>query len=235
MANMKAEEVKKVEDLNEEETVTAETLETTESVEADSAAETPAAAEKTPEVKISSKRQKKIDNRETKAARKARNMDAEKQKRPSNAVIALLIFGVLIVMFGFAWGYNYFSKEASIQTYIENNGGEDAFSNIQVDEKTIMSVSAKDNDITVNLDMVAEESADEADFYTSEEGEAYLKYIGAYYLSSMKPETRAVSANADVIININGEKVKSVSLKYSEAEKATEEYTKMMQDKAGEE
>ena len=53
------------------------------------------------EVKVSSKRIKKAERREAKAARKAANRIEEKKTTPNNALIALLIFGVVIAMFAF--------------------------------------------------------------------------------------------------------------------------------------
>ena len=98
-----------------------ETTETTERAE-DLASLTEEQAEEKTE-KVSSKRIKKAQRREAKAARKAANKIEEKKSRPNNALIALLIFGVLVGMFAFVLGYNYFSKPATIEKYIEKNGG----------------------------------------------------------------------------------------------------------------
>ena len=78
-------------------------------------------------------REKKRVRREAKAARKAPNLIEEKKSRPNNALIALMIFGVLVGMFAFVLGYNYFSKPATIAKYIEENGGEEVYGSIQLD------------------------------------------------------------------------------------------------------
>lgn len=182
------------------------------------------AEEKTEAVKISSKRQRKIDNREAKAARKAKNKVEESQKRPNNLVIFIMIFGVLVVMFGFIWGYNYFSKEASIETYIESMGGKDAFGSIAVDENTTISIEAVKNDmtVTINIEDMSKKDAEKA--YAGEDGDKQMKFIGAYYLTAMKPNTRAFSAKADVVANLDGNEFNKVTVKYKDAKKITEEY-----------
>ena len=69
------------------------------------------------EIKASTeaKRQKKADRRDAKAARKEANKVEEKKSRPNNIILAIMIFGVLIIMFAFAGGYNYFSKPANVE------------------------------------------------------------------------------------------------------------------------
>ena len=104
--------------------------------------------------------QKKRERREAKAARKAANMVEEKKNRPNNIFLAVLIFGVLVGMFAFVAGYNYFSKPASIEKYIEEAGGADAYGNLQMDEYTTASVTAKGN--TMTIDMTAETEDEEA-------------------------------------------------------------------------
>lgn len=180
--------------------------------------------EKTEAVKISSKRQRKIDNREAKAARKAKNKVEDSQKRPNNLVLFIMIFGVLIVMFGFIWGYNYFSKEASIETYIESMGGKDTFGSISVDENTTISIEAVKNDmtVTINIEDMSKKDAEKA--YAGEDGDKQMKFIGAYYLTAMKPNTRAFSAKADVVANLDGKEFNKVTVKYKDAKKITEEY-----------
>lgn len=108
--------------------------------EAAAAAEESVKAEAAP-VKVSSKRIKKAERREAKAARKAANKIEEKKSRPNNLLIGVLIFGVVVGMFAFVLGYNYFSKPATIAKYIEKNGGEEAFGNMQIDEYTTADVT----------------------------------------------------------------------------------------------
>ena len=78
---------------------------------ADTVEETVQAEEKP--VKVSSKRIKKAERREAKAARKAANKIEEKKSRPNNLLIGLMIFGVVVGMFAFVLGYNYFSKPSN--------------------------------------------------------------------------------------------------------------------------
>ena len=68
------------------------------------------------EIKASTeaKRQMKADRRDAKAARKEANRVEDKKTRPNNILLAILIFGVVLVMFGVSAGYNYFSKPANI-------------------------------------------------------------------------------------------------------------------------
>ena len=220
---------------NKENNIAEEVIEEAEAVENEAVA---AAEEVKEEIKeevvLSGKRLKKKERREAKAARKAANEMVEKQKRPSNLLLAILIFGVIIAMFAFIWGYNYFSKEASIQTYIENNGGEDSYSNIAMDAESVMSVTAEGNDMNITIDVTCEHGDEDKEFYTGDEGQAYLKYIAAYYLLDIKPQTRAFSAKADVVVNLNEEEITTVTLKYSEAEEAQEAYIEMIQSETEE-
>ena len=63
------------------------------------------------------KRAEKAANREAKLAKKEAHVVEDKKRRLGNGWLALMIFGVVALMFAFVWGYNYFSKAASIETY----------------------------------------------------------------------------------------------------------------------
>ena len=89
-------------------TEAAEKIEETEEI-VQEAVEEAAQAEETP-VKVSSKRIKKAERREAKAARKAANKIEEKKTRPNNLLIGIMIFAVVVGMFAFVLGYNYFQQ-----------------------------------------------------------------------------------------------------------------------------
>ena len=210
-----------------------ETTETTERAE-DLASLTEEQAEEKTE-KVSSKRIKKAQRREAKAARKAANKIEEKKSRPNNALIALLIFGVLIAMFAFVLGYNYFSKPATIEKYMEKNGGEEVYGNLQLDMYSTASITADGNsvkiDMTVNGD--DEETVKAAkEYYSGEDGEEQLKQVSAYILTNMKPETRAFSANVKTTVKSGDDELKSVEMTYKEAKDYIEDLQKKAQEEA---
>lgn len=170
--------------------------------------------------------QKKRERREAKAARKAANMVEEKKNRPNNIFLAILIFGVLVGMFAFVAGYNYFSKPASIEKYIEEAGGADAYGNLQMDEYTTASVTAKGN--TMTIDMTAETEDEEAiktikESYGGDDGKEQMEDLAAYFLTSMKPQVRGFGADANVKMTLNGEELNSIKMTYSEAKKHLKE------------
>ena len=202
----------------------------------DAAEETAEEAAETAEpVKVSSKRLKKIERREAKAARKAANKIEEKKSRPNNALIAVLIFGVVIAMFAFVLGYNYFSKPATIEKYLEENGGEEVYGSMQVDELTTAKITAKGNSMTVEMtiDDSNKEAAELAkEYYTGENGEKQLKNISAYFLTGTKPETRAFSADIKTTVKLGDEELSSVEMTYKEAKKFLEDAQKEAEEAA---
>lgn len=166
------------------------------------------------------KREKKKAGREAKAARKAANRVEEKKSRPNNIILTILIFGVIIGMFAFITGYNYFSKEKSIETYLANNGGEDTYGSMAIDLNTTANITAENNSMTIKLDTTAEDEEDAKDFeefYMSEDGEKQLKYLGAYFLGGIKPNTRGFSGDATIIANVNDKEVATAEITYKEA------------------
>lgn len=179
------------------------------------------------------KRAKKAERRDAKAARKAANIVEEKRNRPNNLLLGILIFGVLIGMFAFVKGYNYYKLEPSIQSYIKNNGGKDAYGSMMVDEHTTAAVTAKKNNMKIVLTCEPGEGEEKefTDYYKGDDGTDQLKYIGAYMLTTIKPECRGFSANVDVNVTVNGEEVNKLSMTYNEAKK----YIKEQEEKAEEE
>ena len=91
------------------------------------------------------KRQKKADRRDAKAARKEANKVEEKKSRPNNIILAIMIFGVLIIMFAFVSGYNYFSKPANVEKYVKDNGIDEMYKKTPISEHTTMTLKAEKN------------------------------------------------------------------------------------------
>lgn len=168
------------------------------------------------------KRAEKAARRDAKTARKEANVVEEKKRKLSNGIIALMIFGVLAVMFAAAWGISYFSKEASIESYLENNGGKDAYGSMVIDENTTASISADKNHLKLWLNVKSDDPEERTEYYKSDEGKEQMKYLASYFLSMMKPEVRGFSASATCAAKVNGEKVSTVKVKYSDAKKLME-------------
>lgn len=179
-------------------------------------------------------RQKKAERREAKAARKEANKVEEKKSRPNNIVLALMIFGVLIIMFAVTGGYNYFKKPATIEKYMKDNGIDQMYTDVLVDEHTTMKMRADKNTLKIWLDI--DEDADEhaVEEYSGEEGTKTLKNMGAYFLTSMKPQTRALSSKVKVKAKQGDKKINYVEMTYSEAKKYIKEAQKEAEKEAEE-
>lgn len=201
----------------------------------DVAAEVKEEAEEAAPVKVSSKRIKKAQRREAKAARKAANKIEEKKSRPNNALIAILIFGVVVGMFAFVLGYNYFSKPASIAKYIEDNGGAEAFGAMQIDAYTKANITADGNTMTIALTADIEDEAatkEIEDYYGGDDGKENLEYLTAYFLTSIKPQTRAFSAKASSTYTLNGKEINSAEMTFKEAKDLMEKEAKEAEEAA---
>ena len=168
-------------------------------------------------------RRKKAERREAKAARKEANKIEEKKKRPSNLVLAILIFGVVIGMFAFVRGYNYFSKPASIEKYLDEQGIAEMYDDIAVSEYTTLKVRADDNTLKILFTVAEDAPEEELAQYTGDEGTDYLKQMGASFLTSVKPETRAFGGTVKVGVKQGDETVNYVKMSYKEAKDYVEE------------
>ena len=186
------------------------------------------AVEELREMKTSTEnnRRKKAERREAKAARKEANKVEEKKKRPNNGILALMIFGVIAVMFAVIWGYNYYQKAESIEAYMEKNGMAEVYQNFMIDEYTTCSVKAEGNTVKVVLKVAEDAPEDAVNEYKGEDGEKNLKDIGAYFLTSFKPEVRGIGAEARVLAKQGDEKLCYVKMSYREAKKYVEEAQK---------
>lgn len=179
-------------------------------------------------------RRKKAERREAKAARKAANMVEEKKRRPNNALIALLIFGVVFGMFAFIGGYNYYQKAESIEKYMEDNGMAESYKHFQMDEYTTASVKAEGNTIKMVL-KIAEDAPEEAvKTYQEEPGKEELKNMGAYLLTSMKPETRGFTGEVRMLVKQGDKKINYVKMSYREAKKFVKDAEKKAEKEAEE-
>ncbi len=175
-------------------------------------------------------RAKKKERREAKAARKAANKVEEKKTRPNNIVLGVMIFGVLVVMFAAVVGYNYFSKDATIEKFIEKN--KETYTDMYFDQNTTATISAEGNSMKLVLDVTAEDDvADELNsYYSGEDGEKNIKYLASYFLGLIKPNTRGFSADVTATINLNGDELISQSMTYKE----TKKFLKDMEKEASE-
>ena len=173
-------------------------------------------------------RQKKAERREAKAARKEANKVEEKKSRPNNIILAVMIFGVLIIMFAAAGGYNYFSKPATIEKYMKDNGLDQMYKDVPFSEHTKMTMSADKNTVKIWLNIDEDAPDSELEQYQGEEGTETLKDMGSYFLTSTKPQTRALSGTVKVKAKQGDESVNYVKMSYREAKK----YIKEAQEKA---
>ena len=178
------------------------------------------------------KRQKKADRRDAKAARKEANKVEEKKSRPNNIILAVMIFGVLIIMFAFAGGYNYFQKPANIEKYIKDNGIDQMYSDVPITEHTKMKMRADKNTLKIWLNIDEDAPEEELKQYKGEEGTETLKNMGSYFLTSMKPQTRALSGTVKIKVKQGDESINYVKMSYSEAKKFIKEAQKKAEEEA---
>ena len=178
------------------------------------------------------KRQKKADRRDAKAARKEANKVEEKKSRPNNIILAIMIFGVLIIMFAFVSGYNYFSKPANVEKYVKDNGIDEMYKKTPISEHTTMTLKAEKNTLKIWLNIDEDAPEDEVKLYQGEEGTDTLKNMGSYFLTSIKPQTRAFSADVKATLSVGDEELQSVEMSYKEAKKYLKDLEKKSEEEA---
>ena len=147
-------------------------------------------------------------------------------------MLAVMIFGVLIIMFAFAGGYNYFSKPATIEKYVTDNGVDQMYDDIAVSAHTTMKLRAEKNTLKIWLNIDEDAPQDEIDLYKGEDGTKTLKNMGAYFLTSMKPATRALSGKVKIKARQGDESVNYVKMSYSEAKRDIKEAQKEAEEEA---
>jgi acyl-CoA thioesterase len=186
------------------------------------------------EIKASTeaKRQKKADRRDAKAARKEANKVEEKKSRPNNIILAIMIFGVLIIMFAFAGGYNYFSKPANVEKYVTDNAIDQMYKKTPITEHSTMTLKAEKNTLKIWVNIDEDAPEDEVKQYQGEDGTDTLKNMGSYFLTSIKPQTRALSANVKVKVKQGDETINYVEMSYKEAKKYIEDAQKEAEESA---
>lgn len=180
----------------------------------------------------SNKRNKKSERRESKAARKAANKVEEKRKRPNNILLAVLIFGVLAGMFAFIKGYDYFSMPASIEKYMEEAGYDEMYTNMPLTEYTTMTVRADGNLLKVVLNVSEDAPKEELKQLQGDEGTDYLKSVGAYLLTSMKPATQGFGGTVKVGVKQGEKTINYVKMTHREARKYMKEAEKKAEEEA---
>ena len=172
-------------------------------------------------------RLKKEERRTNKAAKKAKNTKIEKRTNPNNLIIFLLIILVIGGVFGGMLGYKWFQKDASIQKYLSKEENA-SMKEMQMDEYTTMKISAKKNDMKMQL-IVDTSTANKDDlkeikeYYKSEDAQKYVKYMASMYLINMKASTRALKPTVKYSIKLDDKVIKTEKLTYRMAKKFIKE------------
>ena len=157
----------------------------------------------------------------SKKSREKRELEAAKKKkndgRPNNLLIAVLIFGTVALMFAFIWGYKYFHLSKNIQTYMKEAGYDTVFENMQIDDSTVMSVTAKKNKLSIVTTVTTDDHEAAKKKYSSEEGKDSVKYMASYYLYTLKSNCRGLTASATYTVKVNDEQVLKDTISFRQA------------------
>ena len=167
------------------------------------------------------KREKKTANRDAKTTRKAANKVEEKKNTPNNLLLGILIFGIILSMFVIGGCIKYFQKDATIESYLEKN--KDTYAEMVLDDETTAYITAKRNNMNYKMVITTKDKdliKEVEEYYgDSEDGRKNLKYLGAYYLSAIKPETRALFSDVHASIVINDEEIAKTYLTCYDADR----------------
>lgn len=161
-------------------------------------------------------RAEKAALRDAKEDRKAAYSEEQKKAKLSNLVLAIIIFGTLFLMFIIPWGYNYFNKAVSIEAYIGNSGGPEAYQNIQIDENKVAALSADGNTMYVTITDSSKDTDKEIKYYKGEAGQDEMKFISSYFLSIIRPDVRGFTASAVCTVNVGKKQAAELTVKYSQ-------------------
>ena len=164
-------------------------------------------------------KENKAIRREERAAHKNQTTKEEKSSKPNNVLLGVLIFGIIAAMFIVGHGIKYFQKEATIESFLKSD---ETYAEQQLDSESTMRITAKRNKMNVELEVNTEDKKyikEVEDYYTGEDGTKNMKYFGAYQLSSIKPETRAIYADCHVSVKLNDEEIAKTDLTCFDADR----------------
>jgi hypothetical protein len=99
-------------------------------------------------------------------------------------------------------------------------------------EYTTLKVGAEDNTIKIWLNIDEEAPKEEVEQYKGEDGTKTLKNMGTYFLTSSKPETRALSGTVKIKVKQGDETVNYVKMSYRDAKKFEKEMQKEAEEAA---
>ena len=125
------------------------------------------------------------------------------------------------------FGYKWFQKDASIQKYLSKEENA-SMKEMQMDEYTTMKISAKKNDMKMQL-IVDTSTANKDDlkeikeYYKGEDAQKYVKYMASMYLINMKASTRALKPTVKYSIKLDDKIIKTEKLTYRMAKKFIKE------------
>lgn len=163
-------------------------------------------------------RAEKAALREAKENRKIAYTDEQNRARLSNAVLAILIFGVIFLMFASVWGYNYFKKDSSIESYLTLNGGFAAYQNIELDTNRTVALSADGNEMHILIKDTSKDKEKRIKYYSTDEGKEEMQFVASYFLAIIRPDVRGFSASAVCTASVVGETAGSIEVDYKQVD-----------------
>ena len=95
-----------------------------------------------------------------------------------------------------------------------------------------MTLKAEKNTLKIWVNIDEDAPEDEVKQYQGEDGTDTLKNMGSYFLTSIKPQTRALSANVKVKVKQGDETINYVEMSYKEAKKYLEDAQKEAEEEA---